>query len=107
MAALTSLQTLTLLEQPRKGAPQKGLTTLPDNLTVRHNDMLGTFCDQFTNLGPRACTVAETDPVIDGRITPPLNHFRKPRDRVADITRGKGYYHSLFHVTRGHAQLIH
>jgi hypothetical protein len=85
------LQTLTLLEQPREGAPQKGLTTRPDNLTVRHNDMLGTLCNQFTNLGPRACTVAETDPVIDWRITPPFDHFRKPRDRLPNPHTGSSF----------------
>jgi hypothetical protein len=31
----------------------------------------------------------------------------KPLSRGFVVTRGKGYYHSLFHVTRGHAQLIH
>jgi hypothetical protein len=39
------------MEQPRKGASQKGRATGSNNLTVRYNDVLGTCGDQIPDLG--------------------------------------------------------
>ena len=45
------------------------------------DDMRGMLFDQRPNLRARGCAVAETDPIVDRRITPSLDHFREPRDR--------------------------
>jgi hypothetical protein len=42
---VSDLPLLVLWEQPREGMPQKGFAVRSDNLSVRHDDMLGMFSD--------------------------------------------------------------